>query len=327
MTTTRGDACRGAARREHARAAARDGAHPPLRGACAELYSATKIRGFLHLYIGEEAVAVGRASARSAADDAVVVDLPRARSRARPRRAGGRGDGRDVRQARPAAAAAAAARCTSSTPPRRFYGGNAIVAGGLPVAVGLALADQLRGRPARDRVLLRRRRGRRGRVPRVAQPGRAVAPAGALLLREQPLRDGHGAARSEPRDRPRAAARRLRHAGLGASTAWTSLAVRGRGPAGASTTCATAGGPCFLELRTYRFRAHSMYDPDRYRDKAEIERVEGARPDPGARGPARGDGSLTTPTSSGAGAREVATEIAAAVATAEAGRWSRSSRR
>ena len=32
------------------------------------------------------------------------------------------------------------------------------------------------------------------------------------------------------------------------------------------------GGPHFLELRTYRFRAHSMYDPDRYREKAEIER-------------------------------------------------------
>ena len=32
------------------------------------------------------------------------------------------------------------------------------------------------------------------------------------------------------------------------------------------------GGPCFLELRTYRFRAHSMYDPDLYRSKEEIER-------------------------------------------------------
>ena len=30
-------------------------------------------------------------------------------------------------------------------------------------------------------------------------------------------------------------------------------------------------GPHFLELRTYRFRAHSMYDPDRYRDKLEVE--------------------------------------------------------
>ena len=30
-------------------------------------------------------------------------------------------------------------------------------------------------------------------------------------------------------------------------------------------------GPGFLEMRTYRFRAHSMYDPERYRDKAEVE--------------------------------------------------------
>jgi pyruvate dehydrogenase E1 component subunit alpha len=40
----------------------------------------------------------------------------------------------------------------------------------------------------------------------------------------------------------------------------------------------SGGGPHFLELRTYRFRAHSMYDPDRYRDKAEIE--EWRRRDP-----------------------------------------------
>jgi TPP-dependent pyruvate/acetoin dehydrogenase alpha subunit len=32
------------------------------------------------------------------------------------------------------------------------------------------------------------------------------------------------------------------------------------------------GGPHFLEFRTYRFRAHSMYDPELYRDKAEVER-------------------------------------------------------
>ena len=40
------------------------------------------------------------------------------------------------------------------------------------------------------------------------------------------------------------------------------------------------GGPHFLELRTYRFRAHSMYDPDRYRDKAEIEQWKERDPIP-----------------------------------------------
>jgi len=31
-------------------------------------------------------------------------------------------------------------------------------------------------------------------------------------------------------------------------------------------------GPVFLEFRTYRFRAHSMFDAELYRDKAEVER-------------------------------------------------------
>ena len=34
----------------------------------------------------------------------------------------------------------------------------------------------------------------------------------------------------------------------------------------------TNGGPAFLECVTYRFRAHSMYDPERYRERAEVER-------------------------------------------------------
>ncbi|MGZ4202722.1 MAG: thiamine pyrophosphate-dependent enzyme, partial [Thermoleophilaceae bacterium] len=39
---------------------------------CVELYSATKIRGFMHLYIGEEAVAVGAMQALGP-DDAIVA--------------------------------------------------------------------------------------------------------------------------------------------------------------------------------------------------------------------------------------------------------------
>lgn len=39
----------------------------------------------------------------------------------------------------------------------------------------------------------------------------------------------------------------------------------------AAESIRAGAGPHFLELRTYRFRAHSMYDPDRYRDKEEVE--------------------------------------------------------
>ena len=114
---------------------------------CVELYSATKIRGFLHLYIGEEAIAVGAMQALTP-DDAVVATyrehghaiargLPMDRIMAEMF---GKVDG--VSRGR----GGSMHLFDAAT---RFYGGNAIVAGRLPIAVGLALADQLQGR---DRV-------------------------------------------------------------------------------------------------------------------------------------------------------------------------------
>ena len=40
---------------------------------------------------------------------------------------------------------------------------------------------------------------------------------------------------------------------------------------GAADTVRQGGGPVFVELRTYRFRAHSMFDPDLYRSRQEID--------------------------------------------------------
>ena len=103
-----------------------------------------------------------------------------------------------------AAAAAAAARCTCSTPRTRFYGGNAIVGGGLPLAVGLALADKMQERPRVTACFFGDGAVAEGEFHESHEPRRAVEAAGAVLLREQPLRDGHRArARSESRDRPR----------------------------------------------------------------------------------------------------------------------------
>jgi pyruvate dehydrogenase E1 component alpha subunit len=78
------------------------------------------------------------------------------------------------------------------------------------------------------------------------------------------------------------------------------------------------GGPHFLELRTYRFRAHSMYDPERYRDKEEVRRWREEDPIEQLAGRLRADGALDD---AGLGAIEerVAAEIAEAVAFAEAG--------
>ncbi len=65
----------------------------------AEKYSSGAIRGFLHLYIGEEAVAVGLMEALRE-DDALGGDVSRARPCARQRAVGAIDHGRDVRQSR-----------------------------------------------------------------------------------------------------------------------------------------------------------------------------------------------------------------------------------
>jgi TPP-dependent pyruvate/acetoin dehydrogenase alpha subunit len=66
---------------------------------CAELYQQEKIRSFLHLYIGEEAIAAGAMQPLAPAD-AVVATYREHGPRARPRRIDGRGDGGNVRQGR-----------------------------------------------------------------------------------------------------------------------------------------------------------------------------------------------------------------------------------
>ena len=130
-----------------------------LEEKCVELYSAAKIRGFLHVYIGEEAVAAGVLETLAPEDAVLATYREHGHALLRGVSAGsilaemyghvegccrGRGGSMHLFDAA-----------------TRFFGGNAIVAGGLPLAVGMALAEDVRPLP-RHGVLLRRGR-RRGR--------------------------------------------------------------------------------------------------------------------------------------------------------------------
>jgi pyruvate dehydrogenase E1 component alpha subunit len=233
---------------------------------CAQLYTETRIRGFLHLYVGEEAVATGFLSVLEP-DDAVVATY--------------REHGHALLKGVPAGAVMAEmfGRVDGCSGGRggsmhlfdvghRFYGGNAIVAGGLPVAVGLALADAMQGR---DRVT-------------VCFFGEGAVAEGEFhesmnlaALWQLPVifacennlyAMGTALARSEAETDLA-----LRATGYGmAAWATDGMDVEAvRASAERAVLHARSGsGPCFVELRTYRFRAHSMYDPERYRDKAEV---------------------------------------------------------
>jgi pyruvate dehydrogenase E1 component alpha subunit len=283
---------------------------------CAELYTKGKIQGFLHLYIGEEAVAAGSVPLLKPGDalvatyrehgHALMKGVPATAVMAemygkREGCARGRGGSMHVFDAA-----------------TRFYGGNAIVAGGLPLAVGLGLGARMLGE---DRVT-------------ACYFGEGAAAEGAFheSLNLAALWDLPVVFCCENNLYAMGTA-------LEISQAETDLALRAASygipawPVDGMDVVAVedamrraveavrgGGGPHFLELRTYRFRPHSMFDPELYRSKEEVERWKERDPIELLAGRMREAGMLHD-----AGMAEVEAEVGEvldeAVQFAEAGSW------
>jgi pyruvate dehydrogenase E1 component subunit alpha len=233
----------------------------------AELYTVGKIRGFLHLYIGEEAVAVGVMQALGPDDNIVATYREHGQALARGIPAG----------ALMAEMYGKANGCSGGRGgsmhffdvSRRFYGGHAIVGGGLPVAVGLGLADTLRSRPALTACFFGDGAVGEGEFHESLNLA-ALWKLPVLFLCENNL---YAMGTALPRHQSQTDIRRKADAyGLPADAAdgMDVLAVESAARRAAESV-RRGGGPFLLELRTYRFRAHSMADPELYRTKQEVE--------------------------------------------------------
>ena len=283
---------------------------------CAQLYQAEKIRGFLHLYIGEEAVAVGVMEALRP-DDAVVATY-REHGHALAR-------GMDPKlvmaemygkvQGCSRGRGGSMHLFDAST---RFYGGNAIVGGGLPLAVGLALADRLEDRKRVTAVFFGEGAVAEGEFHESMNLA-ALWHLPVLFCCENNLYAmGTALARSESQTRVT-----LKAASYEMS-AWEvdgmDVVAVEEAARRAAESVRSGGGPHFLEFRTYRFRAHSMFDPELYRSKEEVEKWKERDPIDllDQRLTAYG---ILTGEERAAMEDEVAEEVEAAVAFAEAGTW------
>jgi pyruvate dehydrogenase E1 component alpha subunit len=282
----------------------------------AEAYSLGKIRGFLHLYIGEEAVAVGAMQALTVNDAIVATYREHGHALARGIPAGpimaemyGKANG---------CSRGRGGSMHLFDVTRRFYGGYAIVGGGLPIAVGLALADKLQGRERVTACFFGDGAVAEGefheslnlaalwRLPVLFCCENNLYAMGTSLERHQAQTDialkagGYGI-KSEAVD--------------GMNVLAVEMATRV-----AAEIVRREGQPYLLEFRTYRFRAHSMYDAELYRSKEEVERWKTRCPVATFSAFLRQQGELTE-----AGLAEmeaaVAAEIDEAVAFAEAGPW------
>jgi pyruvate dehydrogenase E1 component alpha subunit len=283
---------------------------------CAELYSLGKIRGFLHLYIGEEAVAAG-ALPLFTPDDAIVATY-REHGQALVR-----GTPMGLLMAELYGKVTGCARGRGGSmhffdASRRFYGGLAIVGGGLPVAVGLALADHM---------------SRRLRVTACFFGDGAVAEGEfheslnlaalwklpVLFCCENNLY-AMGTALSRHQSQTDIARKADAYAiPATAVDGMDVLAVRGATQA-AVEHVRGGRGPFLLEYRTYRFRAHSMYDAELYRSKSEVAEWKQRDPIMLYESRLRESGFLQE-TDRDKMESAIADEIAEAVAFAEASPW------
>ncbi|HEY4606910.1 MAG TPA: thiamine pyrophosphate-dependent enzyme, partial [Acidimicrobiia bacterium] len=200
----------------------------------------------------------------------------------------------------------------------RFYGGNAIVGGGLPLAVGLALADRLRDREQVTAVFFGEGAVAEGEFHESMNLA-ALWGLPVLFCCENNLYAmGTALERSESQTRVTLKA---------ASYEMPAWEVDGMDVVAvedaarmAAESVRSGGGPHFLEFRTYRFRAHSMFDPELYRPKDEVEAWKERDPIDLLKGRLVAEGVLSD---DGWDAMEAAVtaEIDDAVAFAEAGTW------
>ncbi|HWP48153.1 MAG TPA: pyruvate dehydrogenase (acetyl-transferring) E1 component subunit alpha [Candidatus Limnocylindrales bacterium] len=282
----------------------------------AELYGAMKIRGFLHLYDGEEAVAVGVMEALRPEDAVVATYREHGHALARGIPAGaimaemygkqegcsrGRGGSMHLFDAK-----------------TRFYGGNAIVGGGLPLAVGLALADKMQGKRRVTCCFFGDGAVAEGEFHESMNLA-ALWQLPVLFICENNLY-AMGTA-------------------LQLSQSITDLAKKAAGYAVAAEAVdgmdvlavevaakkaveiVRAGeGPYFLECRTYRFRGHSAFDTELYRTKAEVEEWKKRDPIKTFIEYLKNQG-LVSEMDLNELERKVADEIKEAVDFAEAGTW------
>lgn len=283
---------------------------------CVELYSKEKIRGFLHVYIGEEAVAVGIMQALEAEDavvatyrehgHAIVRGVPMTTIMAemygkREGCSGGRGGSMHIFDTA-----------------RRFYGGNAIVGGGLPLALGFALADKMRNLPHVTACFFGDGAVAEGEFHETLNLAELWHLPVLFVCENNMYAMGTALQYSESETDLHLKAQSYRVP----STAVDGMdVVAVEAAARRAVAAIRAGeGPQFLECRTYRFRAHSAFDPELYRAKAEVEEWK-------KHGPVERFGAWLTengilhPADFEAIEKEVSAEVEAAIAFAEAGTW------
>jgi pyruvate dehydrogenase E1 component alpha subunit len=231
------------------------------------LYQQGKIGGFLHLYVGQEAVSTGLVSARQPQDRVITAY---------------RDHGVAINCGIPAKVVLAEllGKVTGASEGRggsmhmadirqNFWGGHAIVGAHLPIAAGMALGDQYKGSDAVTICMFGDGATNIGYFHEALNLSK-VWKLPVLWVCEN---NRYGMGTSVERA---SAVSEIRHKAEGyliPNNCVDGMDVMKVHEAAlqAIQTVRTGKTPYFLEVETYRFRGHSMGDPERYRTSEEVK--------------------------------------------------------
>jgi pyruvate dehydrogenase E1 component alpha subunit len=237
-----------------------------LEEKAAELYTAGQIGGFLHLYIGQEAIAVGACSALRADDHLLTAYRDHGWAVARgldPKRvvaellgkatgvSGGRGGSMHMASAE-----------------HHYWGGHAIVGGHLPLATGVGLAIKYREEDTAVLCVLGEGTTNIGYFHESINLAAVWKLPVVYLVENNQYGMGTEVSRASARSN-------IFEKGCSYDIASTPVdgqdALAVRQAMLEALEHARQTGPFLMEAKTYRYAGHSMGDPERYRSKSEIE--------------------------------------------------------
>lgn len=231
------------------------------------LYSQQKIRGFCHLYIGQEAVAVGCMTALQPEDPIITAYRDHGLALAR---------GVTANEGM-AELFGKVTGCTKGkggsmhffSKEKRFFGGHGIVGGQIPLGAGIAFAEKYKGTPNVCACFFGDGAARQGSLHETFNMAMTWKLPVIFLCENNLYAMGTSVERtSNVTDLSK----------LGLAYDMPSFDVDGmsceemhRAIAKAADHCRSGKGPMFLEIKTYRYKGHSMSDPAKYRTKEEVE--------------------------------------------------------
>lgn len=239
-----------------------------------QMYGLQKIRGFCHLYIGQEALAAGISSAMRKDDNLITAYRDHALA--------------IMKGISPNAAMAELyGKATGSTKGKggsmhyfskehRFFGGHGIVGGQIGLGAGIAFADQYNGNDRVTVTMFGDGAARQGILHETFNIAMTWKLPVIFICENNGYAMGTSVARtSNVHDMSK----------LGAAYEMPSFNVDGMKPETvhnalleAAERARKGGGPTYLNIMTYRYKGHSMSDPQKYRTKEEVAQYQAIDP-------------------------------------------------